>query len=393
VTSEYDKGSTFTFTAKFGLGSGKLDKSNNNDRQYNPGDITDLTKIQGAKILLVEDNKINQQIATEILTTAGFNIVVANNGQEAIDRLFKSAPETPFDLVLMDLQMPKMDGYEATQNIREKLSENVLPIIATTAHAMDGEKERCLAEGMNDYVTKPIDVKKLYDALIRWIKPGKRKKTIPVASDVKDSTTELPQQLLGIDIQSGLNRVSGNKKLYKEVLKQFVDKNRDVVEHINAAIKENDLESAKHILHTLKGVSGNIGAKNLFSISKKLEPLLKQDKKTGYDNLLNRLNKELQIIINSFDDWFIYEEKQKRLLKKRSQKENVPIDNSRLKKLIKELSISLKENNIDAIDQIESILDLLGFENSDDFLKMQNLINNLEFEEALLILNNMKSDF
>ncbi|MBF0102712.1 MAG: response regulator, partial [Desulfobacterales bacterium] len=179
VESTLGEGSTFVFTAKFGLQIGIADKKEvfgkdidkkNKKGEIDPEKIDGLKAIQGARILLAEDNKINQQVASELLNIGGFFVSIANNGLEAVDKVIQSASEPAFDAILMDLQMPEMDGYEATKQIRSIPKYNELPIIALTAHVMTSEREKYLEAGLNDYVSKPIDPSELFTVLKRWIK-------------------------------------------------------------------------------------------------------------------------------------------------------------------------------------------------------------------------------
>ncbi|MFN3076405.1 MAG: response regulator [Alphaproteobacteria bacterium] len=164
-------------------------------------------RIGGAHVLLVEDNAINQQVAKEILEWVGLIVTVAGNGEEAVQKV----EGAPFDAVLMDVQMPVMDGYVATRAIREDFKE--LPILAMTANALKGDREKCLAAGMNDHITKPIDRRLLYDTLMRWIPPANRTVAIPARMPVApDAAGQTLPELAGIDVVEGLNRVNGNRK-------------------------------------------------------------------------------------------------------------------------------------------------------------------------------------
>ncbi len=228
-----------------------------------------IENIQGARILLAEDNVINQQVAREMLENAYLVVEIANNGKEAIAMLAK----TEFDAVLMDVQMPEMDGFEATRLIRKNAQYQELPIIAMTAHAMMGYREKCLIAGMNDYVTKPVDVDQLFFALGKWIKLKKRTKPC-IKRDTKDET--LPDKLPGIDINSALKRLGGNRKLFKKLLKDFYQDNQNVALDIRTAFDKKDLETALRLSHTLKGITGNLSATQLEGRVRDLETTLKQ---------------------------------------------------------------------------------------------------------------------
>lgn len=262
-------------------------------------DLEDLSGIKGAKVLLVEDNEINRQVAREILEGAGLIITMAEDGSEAV----KKIRENEYDAVLMDVQMPVMDGYEATGIIRSDPRFKDLPIIAMTAHAMVGDQEKSISAGMNDHVTKPIDPPQLFGTLLKWIKPGER--SLPPTE--KRESAELTQKITdadsipflpGIDVETGLKRVGGNRKLYRKLLLRFKEDNSDVIEKINEACKSGDNELAVRLAHTVKGVAGNLGANDLYNISREVEAALKH----GSENcgaMIQNMSVELNLILQS----------------------------------------------------------------------------------------------
>ena len=219
----------------------------------------------GIRILLVEDNEMNQQVATELLESAGAIVTVANHGGEAVKLLTGVEQPPPFDVVLMDLQMPVMDGMTATKLIRSDPKLQKLPIIAMTAHALAEERQRCLDAGMNDHVSKPIDPDALFATLARWVKRGK----IPAPAErpakqepAKQETTpgeEVVPEIAGISIADGLKRVAGNKRLYRSLLSQFAEKQVDASSQISDALKSGDRQLAERLAHTVKGVAGTLG--------------------------------------------------------------------------------------------------------------------------------------
>jgi HPt (histidine-containing phosphotransfer) domain-containing protein len=156
----------------------------------------------------------------------------------------------------MDIQMPEMDGYEATRQIRDQLGLRQLPVIAMTAHAMTGERERCLEAGMNEHLPKPIDPARLFATLSRWLKPAD---TVPERLLEKDVVV-LPENLPGVDLRWGLERIGGNKRLFRKLLGEFAANHGHALELLSRQLAEGDLESARRELHTLEGVAGNIGA-------------------------------------------------------------------------------------------------------------------------------------
>jgi PAS domain S-box-containing protein len=248
-----------------------------------------LEPIRGAQILLAEDNEINQQVAKEILEGAGLAVSIANNGKEAV----QLASSQEFDAVLMDIQMPEMNGYEAARKIRRQ-GDN-LPIIAMTAHAMAGDRDKSIQAGMNDHVSKPIDPDQLFDALRRWIQPQDNKKYAdsaanrsPAGTITQDSTqigvqpqTEiaedrLPQSLPGFDLATGLSRLRGNHRLYKKLLLNFATKYKDIAADIQAAIAAKDAERAHGLIHNLKGLAGNLAAIDLQAAATAMESVIKK---------------------------------------------------------------------------------------------------------------------
>ncbi|MEQ8229777.1 MAG: response regulator [Rhodospirillales bacterium] len=237
-------------------------------------------KIAGIRVLLVEDNEINQQVASELLQGEGVKVEVAANGRIALDRVSKEL----FDAVLMDIQMPEMDGYQATHEIRKIERLKTLPIIAMTAHAMESEREKCTAAGMNDYVTKPIDPDLLFAALGRWA--GKAADvTVPQAEDDSASSEDedrLPDNIVGIDMKAARLMLRGNDAMLRKFLTQFHDRYMDYADKISVHLREGDLESAKRAAHSLKGVSGNLHAGRVFEASKVLENELKENGDDGH---------------------------------------------------------------------------------------------------------------
>ena len=256
-----------------------------------------VSAIRGAQILLVEDNEVNQQIACELLEQAQMIVTVATNGQEAVDAVNNRS----FDCILMDIQMPVMDGYQATKTIRSIEKHTALPIIAMTANAMVEDRERCLASGMNDHIAKPILPKEMFATIAKWVTPGKQKsplkKTVP--QQQSEDAAALPF-LAGIDTKSGLARVGGNIKSYIKLLEKFSDNQQHAIKEISQAIANNDHTAAVRIAHTLKGTAGSIGATALQKAAEKLETELNNKQPNNYLQLLeatsNELNNTLSII-------------------------------------------------------------------------------------------------
>ncbi len=214
-------------------------------------------QLSGLRILLVEDNEFNQELAMQILSNAGIRVHVANNGEEAVEIL----RDNRFDGVLMDCQMPIMDGYEATRMIRQQLELKDLPIIALTANALVGDVDKVLESGMNDYVSKPINVKELFSAMLRCFAtaaPDQCKQDPPgLEPDSAASTSAL------IDYEQGLRQLDGDAETYDLVLRKFVEVHADDATRLQRALQQDDLETAARMAHSLKGIGGTIGAASL----------------------------------------------------------------------------------------------------------------------------------
>jgi len=233
-----------------------------------------LATIRGARVLLVEDNDINQMVATEILQDAGMVVDIAENGEDAL----RMVQQSYWDLVFMDMQMPVMDGVTATREIRKIARLDGLPIVAMTANAMERDRRLCLDAGMNDALIKPIDPQALWAVLLRWIPP-----LHPEAAANEPASTETPgsmredsplgplQGVAGLDTTRGLAVSMGNETLYLSILRRFVESQTSVPTQIHAALAVGDVPAAERLAHTLKCVAGNIGADEVESRAAALE--------------------------------------------------------------------------------------------------------------------------
>ncbi len=256
--------------------------------------------LEGARILLVEDNEINQQVASEILASVGVTVTVAGNGQEALQAL----DANDFDAVLMDVQMPVMDGYEATRRLRQDPRFQSLPIIAMTAHAMAGDREKSLAAGMNDHVTKPIDPEALFRTLGHFVGRPAAAATLapPEPAAGKPGAAAAPEtmpSLSGIDTAAGLKRLMGNQKTYLAILRKF---GRDF--HTAAALVKElvnaDKEAEALILaHSVKGAAGNVGAEALQAAAATLEKWFKDGGRGLPESEYRDFCRELERVLDS----------------------------------------------------------------------------------------------
>ena len=237
-------------------------------------------RLRGVRVLLAEDNEINQQIAVELLEGVGATVEVANDGLEAVRKLLEQ-PEPPnVDVVLMDVQMPEMDGYQATKTIRSDPRFASLPIIAMTAHATIEERQKCLDAGMNGHVSKPIDPAALFETVesfVRFVAARVQGPAVPAAEPAPAAVSdgdELPA-VPGLNVADGLGRVAGNTKLYRKLLHRFATTEADAAERIASALAEQDRALAERLAHTVKGVAGNIGAAAVQKAAADLEKAIK----------------------------------------------------------------------------------------------------------------------
>ena len=241
-------------------------------------DETPVHDATGIRVLLVEDNEMNQQVATELLESAGAIVTVANHGGEAVKILMEGDQAPPFDVVFMDLQMPEMDGFTATKLLRQNPRLQKFPIIAMTAHALVEERQRCLDAGMNDHVSKPIDPDALFATLLRWARPRQKPAVESPAPQIPVNVAAeviLPE-IAGVNLAEGLNRVAGNRRLYRDLLGQFAAKQADAAVQISAALGSADSKLAERIAHTVKGVAGNLAITEVQSAAQKLEKAIRE---------------------------------------------------------------------------------------------------------------------
>ena len=235
-------------------------------------DVSPTEKIQGAHVLLVEDNEINQQIAVELLQMAKLHVDVAENGKVAVDMVKNGN----YNAVLMDIQMPVMDGYQATKAIRSELNMQDLPILAMTANAMAGDREKCLAAGMNDHLTKPIDPNEVFERLAHWIEEDDNRVAFNVEPNNATVANSTLPKIEGLNTKDALLRMGGNVELFVKLLNKFTVAQATAIDEIRNALSNNQIKDAERIAHTLKGVAANIGATSLSTAAGEIEHILAQ---------------------------------------------------------------------------------------------------------------------
>jgi two-component system, sensor histidine kinase and response regulator len=228
-----------------------------------------LPRFDGCRVLLVEDNDINQQIAREMLAAAGLQVDIAANGRIALEKLFAAEPDA-YQLVLMDIQMPEMGGHDATRRIRAEHRYADLPIVAMTAHAMEEEREACTRSGMQDLITKPIIPDDFYQTLTHWLMPA----SAVTASAAAASTEEKPIEIPGFDTADTLERLAGDASLYRRVLELLVPSLSSTMEQLSTALASRDHAGIKSVVHSVRGMAANVGAVALAKYATELERAL-----------------------------------------------------------------------------------------------------------------------
>ncbi len=347
------------------LGSKRKEQRENEDLTESRNEIH--FSMNGVKILLVEDNEINQEVATEILSSAGCIVSIAANGEEAISKV-KTAP---FDIVLMDVQMPVMDGITATREIRKLPGFNSLPIIAMTANAMQEDRTRCFDAGMNDYITKPIDPNVLFQTLQRYFKSD----TFTVVQ-VRDN--EIPF-ISGIDTVSGLKRVAGNKKLYFDLLDRFSKEHCGSAESIKEAFLGGNHVLSERIAHTLKGVSGNIGALEVQAAAEELEASINSRKtKTVILEILKRLDSLLYGLKEDISSAIDGVSKEKPVEPVKDKPEQF------YREILYKLKNYAEESDSETLDYFEAVFDdLVAYYGRERSEKLQKAVRAYDFGTAL----------
>lgn len=333
-------------------------------------DTPNTTDLNGIKILVVEDKKINQKIACGLLRNAGAHMAVAANGLEALSAL----DEESFDMVLMDIQMPEMDGFQATRAIRADGRFNDLPIIAMTAHAIAGDREKCFQAGMNDYLSKPIIPDRLYSVLSGWIPPKTESEKGP---DGRIMGADLATKLPYFNVTGALERVSGNIELYTELLKHFRDNNAEFITEIQNLIQSGDFAAAKHCVHTLKGVCGNLGADHVVTSIKTLEKTLSRSSLKEVAPLVDHLEVLLNqsftaidalVVIPPYDD---------------PMAANDTLDKSQLIENMQELAKLLKQGRLDAADRIAEFKNMLPHKyRNNEYYVLSDAVRRLDYKNA-----------
>ena len=342
-----------------------------------------IAKLSGAYILLVEDNEMNQELAIEILGSAGIHIKLAENGQEALDIL--NAGEH-FDGVLMDCQMPIMDGFTATREIRKNPAWATLPVIAMTANTMTGDKEKVIAAGMFDHIGKPLHLQTMFETMAKWITPSKPMLYIaPEVAELADlnvAALTLPETLPGINMKVGLATTMNNPKLYQRQLLMFLKGQANFAEKFSLAATNADPSAQARSVHTLKGTAGNIGANAVYVAAGKLEIACHKGSSLAViAQYLTLTLIELDIVISGLA-----------VLATATPlvKPTKPLSAELFKTLIQRLKNLLEDDDTSATDVLEELLQASQGPTIDALLnKIQLAVGNYDFETALALMKDV----
>jgi len=337
-----------------------------------------VSGIHGAKILLVEDNEINQQVAQELLEMAELSVTIAVNGQDALEWIGRDS----FDCVLMDIQMPVMDGFEATRAIRQDKCFNDLPIIAMTANVMTKDLEKCQTVGMNDHILKPVNPRDMFEVIARWVKPGDR--NIIDGAEPLQGPVEKTEDLYlpGFEVDATLDRMGGQVKTYRKVLSKFLDSETNAIDCIQKSLDVGNRSAALHMAHTLKGVSGIIGATKLQGLADQLESQLEDANAQQIEPLMAQISVELKHAVSIITTALKVDVKQHH---KATAKSSIDVQ-SALQGLAEQIDVF----DSTAEETLEEIIDLIE---TDDLKKSLELLKThlrkYDFEAASKHLNTL----
>ncbi len=332
--------------------------------------------LRGTRVLVAEDNPTNRDIMQAVLKKSEIIVEIVNNGKEAV----QAVKNRSFDAVLMDVQMPEMDGYEATRKIREMKSD--IPVIAITAHAMKGDEKKCLEAGMDSYISKPINQAALFDTLCKLISPGKKQKEMHYDPDSPtfDSHISSPRSYVSpiIDIQKALAELDIDIDTYKNILAGFNRTNRDIMGKIRTAYENRDYELIRRLAHSLKGSAGNIRAYALHDAAQELEKAVSQAASMLTDDLLiNNVETSLNQV-SGFADMLIS------MQKINTSAEKTGAEPEQLKSVLKQLADAL--NNADPVDIENNIKILKQHVDMSIIQDVENQAENYEYDGAMQTL-------
>jgi len=358
------------------------------DQEYSDQVAGQIKKIAGAKILVADDNELNQQVASELLQSINLQVTIVNNGREAVEKVHSMS----YDAVFMDIQMPIMDGYQAARAIRKEAKYNELPIIAMTANAMHGDREKCLEAGMQDHVAKPINPQQLFKTVVKYVKgsiaPNQENDDVSVQVVDEEDSVYIPV-MANIDTKAGLARVAGNAALYKKLLLKFRAGYRDTIREIRKELTGNQTEKAIRRAHTLKGLAGNIGANILYDAATELEQALIHKSAGEQNEHLNSCERILTEVIETLACMEMETNAGSTVVLADSNASAGDTQSAgTLEETLNELAVLLDDDDTDAADLIEMKRNqLTAFIDGALLKQLEDRLEKYEFTEALESLN------
>jgi PAS domain S-box-containing protein len=363
VESTPGKGSVFAFNLPFA--------SQHEELTVDTGktSVPALASLSGLRVLLVEDNELNRQLATKLLMRAGMEVSTANDGAEAVE----AVKQRKFDAVLMDVQMPNMDGLEATRAIRRDPALAELPIIAMTANVMTGDRERCLAAGMSDYLSKPIQHNVLYAALARWTK-----RAAPLVEPGAVAARRVSGVFYGLDPDRAIAGMGG-EDTYITVLEKFIPNQHQAVQSIQDALAAGDLQSAERLAHTLKGIAATVGAAALSGLARQLEDAIRKEETGKYPQLIAAAGMELAQVVASAETYL------QAWAAQTGAADRGGADAVQLGTLLEQLVAQLQAFDSEAVDTLRRIdRQVKGTEAAAQFARLDRHVNDYDYENALV---------
>lgn len=349
------------------------------------GTSAHAAQLSGLRVLLAEDNEINQEVACEILGRAGIQVAIAHHGADAVAQ----ADPAHFDLILMDMQMPELDGIEATRRIRELMTAQQLPIIAMTANVLSSDIQRCLDAGMQDHIAKPIDVDQLYQTLARWAPKERVGNGGPPSSTRSTRSPSVTFEALdGINTRAGLARVGGSTPLYRKLLLKFATNQGGAVAAVRQALAEADREAATRHAHTLRGVAASIGADTLADRARELESALAQAGRS-VDAELQAVEPELDRVLRAVAQLEQRQHQRRGNERRAGERRDEPIDPSTLASHLVVLREALEDNDATACERIEPLRPLLLGADLITLERIERAVAEYDFDEALAAFNSL----
>ena len=372
VSSQHGVGSRFVFDLIF-----KRDLQLEKQPKSAPSSLladSEQLDFSSKHVLLTEDNEFNQELAYDLLINRGIKVSIANNGLEAIELI----KENHYDAILMDCQMPVMDGFAATQKIREELKLSDLPIIAMTASASVQDRNNVLKAGMNDHIAKPIDVHSMFSTLGKWLDPDIRQ-----SSNAANSATHNPLKDASfslIDTEAGLHHCDNDIDNYLKMLARFRQNQADTVTYLKQTLNNKDSENLKRIAHTLKGIAATIGANQLTDAAKQLESEISNDNSEKLDSFVDHTIQQLQQVLIELEE----------KLPEASQNKAPRLDDDELLSLLKDVQEKIMNYNAESADLLEKFIHT---DNAKPIMKdlkqVLKLVHQYDFENARETMNKL----